>query len=32
MTDPLDHDYVREPLGDLWGWVLATGAAVLLVS
>ena len=29
MTDPLDHDYVREPLGDIWGWVLATGAAVL---
>ena len=29
MTDPLDHDYVREPLGDIWGWVLAAGAAVL---
>ena len=25
MTDPLDHDYVREPLGDIWGWVLASG-------
>ena len=31
MTDPLEHDYVREPLGDIWGWVLAAGAAVLFV-
>ena len=32
--DPRDYDYVRrgEAIGgDIWGWVLATGAAVLFV-
>ena len=29
MTDLLDHDYVREPLGNIWGWIRATGAAAL---